>query len=724
MSPYRPTATYLTSYAAPSPRPEFQLNDFFGVLSARRNLILKVMLAVIVAAVIIALVLPRQYSSSSVVMLESRKNNIVDLSAVLSQLPNDPATLQNQIQIIISRDLATEVIARLELYNDPEFNPALVPPGPRGIFRLSFWLPQAIDANTIHDRILSNFLKHISANANGLSTAITIYASANSPKKAQDIANALAKAYVDAQVAQQTNADQGTSDWLDKRTNDLAQQLMLEQQAVQAYKARHGLNDSAPGNSLVDQQMAAINAQIVQAQSDLAEKQAAMDRVGPSAAAGNADNVSQVVSSPLISQLREQQADLARQDADLSSKYGPLHPKLQALQAQERDLNAKIQQEIGHIAGSLGNDVEAAKTHLTSLQQSLAQVERQADGQNSARVELEALQSNVDSTKAQYEAFVGRLRASEDQDTVATPESRIISSATFPLSPSAPSRALIVGASIPVALLLGVLAALLSEYAGYVRPAPVRVKKEPRPASVKVKPTRAPRPTRATAAAKIKALPPIWNGPPILAEFANAETLRAASYVVDYPASRYASAMSVLVGQFDSHEPGAAVVAVTSAQNGESKSAVAVSIARAAAQMGKKTVLIDCDPDQLAMRTMETPVEVGLYEVLTGAVPLSQALTKDSRSGAYALAMTKRPPKLSTMFCSAAMERLLQVLKGGADLVVMDCSGATAPEAGMLARLGDATLLVTRKELLNKSALARSLEALAGSAPLAIIATR
>jgi len=178
------------------------------------------------------------------------------------------------------------------------------------------------------------------------------------------------------------------------------------------------------------------------------------------------------------------------------------------------------------------------------------------------------------------------------------------------------------------------------------------------------------------------------------------------------------------VGQFDSHEPGAAVVAVTSAQNGESKSAVAVSIARAAAQMGKKTVLIDCDPDQLAMRTMETPVEVGLYEVLTGAVPLSQALTKDSRSGAYALAMTKRPPKLSTMFCSAAMERLLQVLKGGADLVVMDCSGATAPEAGMLARLGDATLLVTRKELLNKSALARSLEALAGSAPLAIIATR
>jgi len=730
MSPYRPTSTYLTRYAPPAPQPGFQLADFAGVLSARRDLILKVTLAVIAAAVVIALMLPRQYSSSAVVMLESRKNNITDLSAVLSQLPTDPATLQNQIQIITSRELASDVITHLQLYNDPEFNPVLTPPGPSEIFRLSFWLPQSGqsgdaggDTNAIHDRILGNFLRHISADANGLSTAITISANANDPKKAQDIANALAQAYVDSQVAQQKNANLGTSDWLDKRTNDLAQQLMLEQQAVQAYKARHGLNDSAPGNSLVDQQMAAINAQIVQARSDLAEKQAAMDRVGPSAAAGNADSVSQVVSSPLITQLREQQADLMRQEADLSSKYGPLHPKLQAVQAQERDLNAKIQQEIGHIAGSLGNDVEAAKTHLASLEQSLNQVERQADGQNDARVALEALQSNADSTKTQYEAFVGRLRATEDQDTVAAPESRIISSATFPLSPSAPRRWLIVGASIPLGLLLGVLAALLSEYAGYVMP--VRVKKAPRPVTVKAKPVRAPRPAKPAAApAEVKDLPPVWTGPPILAELANAERLGAASYVVDYPASRYADAMSALVSQFDSHESGAAVVAVTSAQSGESKSAVAVSIARAAAQMGKKTVLIDCDPDQMAMKAMEAPSKAGLYEVLTGAVPLSQALAKDSRSGAYALAMTRRPPKLSTMFTSAAMERLLQVLKEGADLVVLDCSRAMAPEAGMLAKLGDATLLVTRKELLNKGALSRSVEALAGSAPLGIISTR
>ena len=719
MSPYRTTSSYVTGYAPPAPPPGLSLADFLRIVETRRGLILRVALAVIVLAALVALLLPRQYSSSAVVMLDQRKNNITDLSAVLSQLPADPATLQNQIQIITSRQIATDVITKLELYNDPEFNPVIVPPGPSAMLRWNYWFPDngATDVTVIHDRILTNFLKHVSADANGLSTAVTVYATANDPKKAQSIADAVTQAYVQDQVNVRQSAGQTTSDWLDKRTNELAQQLMQEQTAVQQYKAQHGLNDSAPGNSLVDQQMAAINAQIVQTRSELAEKEAENERVGTSAAAGNAGDVSQVVASPVIVQLRSQQADLIRQEADLASKYGPLHPKLIAVQAQKRDLDAKIAQEVTRIAGSMGNDVATAQAHLNSLQASLNQVERQANGQNQSRVELQALQSNADSTKAQYEAFVGRLRQTEDQDGVAAPESRIISTATLPLAASSPKRWLIVGASIPLGFLLGLLTALSSEMFG--RFMPVRV---PRPARATI--INAPR-RRAPKAATAKALPAVWNGPPILAELANAERLGAAAYVVDHPGSRYAQAMAAIVTQFESHESGGAVVAITGAQPGESKSAVAVSIARAAAQMGRKTVLVDCDPNQLAMKAMEAPAKAGLYEVLTGTVPLSQALAKDSRTGAYALAMTRRPPKLATMFTSAAMAKLIQVLKEGADLVVLDCSRA-GPEAGMLAKLCDATLLVTRKDALGKMALSKSVALLAGAqaAPLAIIATK
>ena len=651
--------------------------------------------------------LPNQYTSTAVVMLDQRKNNVTELSAVLSQLPTDPATLQNQIQIITSRELASEVVTKLHLYDDPEFAPKLVPDGPAGLLYFNFWFPSADGGNVtlIHDRIVANFLKHVSAEANGLSTAITIYAVARTPEKAQAIADAMAQSYVADQVNAKRNANLGTSDWLDKRTNDLAQQLMMEQQAVEQYKVQHGLNDSAPGSSLVDQQLSAINAQIVQARSDLAEKQAAADRVGASAQTGDADTVSQVIASPLIVQLRTQQAELMRQEADLATKYGPLHPKLQGVQAQERDLAAKIGQEAARIADSLKNDVEAAKTHVDSLQLSLLEAERQSNGQNQSKVALQALQSNADSTKAQYEAFVGRLRATEDQDTVAAPESRIISSATLPLEASSPKRWLIVGASIPLGLLIGILAALLQERFNFTcRCAPRATYMPPRPAP--------PSCGRRCAAPRSKRRPrfprpgtdhrswPNWPMPRKWAPRPMWWIIPAAA--MPKPCRRW-SANSIL------RKPARRGGCRHRRAKARSKSAVAVSLARAAAQMGRKTVLIDCDPSQLAMKAMDAHSQSGLYEVLTGSVPLSQALAKDSRSGVYALAMTRRPPKLATMFTSAAMTRLLQVLKEGADLVVMDCSRAAAPEAGLLAKLGDATLLVTRKDLLGKSGLAKSL---------------
>ena len=231
MSPYRSPSTYVTGYVPPAPPPGFQLADFLRILDSRRGLILRVALAVIVLATAVALLLPRQYTSSAVVMLDQRKNNVTDLSAVLSQLPTDPATLQNQIQIISSREIASDVITKLQLYNDPEFNPVLAPAGPASMLRLSFWFPESAngDVALIHDQILANFLKHVSAEANGLSTAITVYASANDPKKAQAIADALTQAYVQEQVTVRQSANQGTSDWLDRRTNDLARQLMQEQ---------------------------------------------------------------------------------------------------------------------------------------------------------------------------------------------------------------------------------------------------------------------------------------------------------------------------------------------------------------------------------------------------------------------------------------------------------------------------------------------------------------
>src|ERR1700710_116877 len=117
MSPYRPPQKLMPApyaprrFAAPPyAPPTFQLADLIRMMDARRTLILRVMIGTILCALAVALVLPTTYSSSAVVMLDPRKNNVTDLSAVLSQITSDPASVQNQIQIITSRDLAASVV--------------------------------------------------------------------------------------------------------------------------------------------------------------------------------------------------------------------------------------------------------------------------------------------------------------------------------------------------------------------------------------------------------------------------------------------------------------------------------------------------------------------------------------------------------------------------------------------------------------------------------------
>jgi Mrp family chromosome partitioning ATPase len=117
----------------------------------------------------------------------------------------------------------------------------------------------------------------------------------------------------------------------------------------------------------------------------------------------------------------------------------------------------------------------------------------------------------------------------------------------------------------------------------------------------------------------------------------------------------------------------------------------------------------------------------GLYDVLTGAIPLGQTFVKDSRSDAFVLAMNKRPPNLSAMFASGQMARLISILRDGCDMVVIDCGRAGSnPDAALLARLADATVLVSRAGALYAPSLANAVRVLTGAkaAPVGLVVTK
>jgi uncharacterized protein involved in exopolysaccharide biosynthesis len=647
-----------------------QFADFVRIVRARHRLILGIAAACVAITAAILTLLPTQYSAFAEVMLEQRKNNVADASSVLSSLPTDPASVQNQIQILTSRDLASRVVDRLGLENDPEFN------------RVG-----ASDADTLHQRVVDTFLKHLNAWNEGLSTALSVSFSASTPEKAAQITNAVVDTYVQLQQETKTSATHEATNWLESRVRDLARQVQTADSAVERYKAEHDLNESAEGVPLIEQQLNALSTQLVQAKADLSQKEATLARVNTLMKSGQEADISQVVASPLIIQLRQQEADLNRTDAELETRYGPKHPKLIAAQSQKRDLEDKIAREVTRVGGSLANDVSVARVQVGTLGSALEQAERQAQAQNLLRVKLKSLEVNAASTHSIYEAFVARLRGIQDQDLLQASDARVISHAAAPNAPSSPHRTLILAASFPAGLMLGLLIALMAEYVAPISQATV--------------------------------VQDATRGVPLLAEIPGVAHARAADLVIDWPMSPFAQSIWALAYKiaYAAARGGPRTILITSPQAGEGATTIAVSLARAAAKLGRRVIVVDANLQSPSVAPLAgfRSVRNGLTEVLAGRAPLSQTLAKDPRSGALLLSPARARGDAARVLGSRQFAQLVSHLRHGCDLLLICAPPVLVHDGGthLLARHADAVMLVARADIGPRAAVGEAVNALA-----------
>ena len=653
----------------------FRFSDLVRVAAARLGLILAVATS-FVAFVVVALVLwPSSYTASTTIMLVPHNNNIAEDTSALSALPADPASIQNQIQILTSRDLAANVIARLKLYEDPEFAKAETFTGE---------YPSA-------DAVIDNFLKHVTVEAAVLSTTIVVSVKSLEPAKSARIADAIADAYLADEAQYQNGATDKQTAWLTTRISALAQQVQTDEARVQQYKAQNNINEIGDGTSLLDQQLTAVNAALVQAKSDLAQKQATYNHINTMIKAGQVADVSQVVASPLMIQLRTQEADVLRQEAQMANRYGPRNPKWLDIESQKQNLEDKVVEEATRIGGSVANDVTVSRAQVGSLTASLRNIEHQAMAQNLASVKLKALEADAVSTRTMYEAFVSRLR--QTQGAAQEPDARIISRAEVPVVPSSPKRTLIAAASIPAGLLIGLLFALLAERATPAYPPQI------------VRDIRQP----AYAAAPLS--DPL-RGLPVLGEIPDYPSLRAADLILDRPGEDYARSVDRILARIAPQRGRGKIVALTAPDRGEGKTALAMSLARDAAKRGLRTIVIDADLQwpKVAFAAGVGSLPSGLQDVLSGAAPLSQSMASDPRSAVKILSPAYSRTSIAAL-PAQGLSDLIAYLRQACDLVIIDCAPAIGDTRQFLA-LADATLMLVRWQATPRADVSQALDML------------
>lgn len=149
---------------------------------------------------------------------------------------------------------------------------------------------------------------------------------------------------------------------------------------------------------------------------------------------------------------------------------------------------------------------------------------------------------------------------------------------------------------------------------------------------------------------------------------------------------------------------------VTSAEPGEGKSTVSVSLARALAEAGEPVVLIDADLRRPTVaKKFKIDSKVGLTQVLAGQVELADAVRQFEDTQLFILPAGRIPPNPSELLGSDKMRQLITELSGEFTVIIDVPPVLPVTDAPLLSTAVDGVVVVgtvgkTRKENLAEAA--------------------
>lgn len=637
---------------------------------------------------------PPTYTATTRVLIDEGMNKIVDeVSATPVNMQTDAAIL-SQIEIIKSARLASVIVDKQKLDQNPAF---MDPPrsllsriagygrGILGIFRsrpdtasgaaeTSEAQRKAAADALRKEQAVAQLQANVMAERMGRSYVISIGYRSTDPQ----LAAAITKAYADAFVADQLDASFDATEkaavWLQGRLDELRTSSQAAALEVEKFRAENGLT-AARGETIAEQQLSDLNAQLILAQADTAKAKARYDQYraivdsGPEAAVSNSTLSAEVAGNPVISELKKRYASVSKREQEIASGFGPNHPQAAALRKEQTELANQIFRELSQLAETFRNEFEVAQSRETALRNSVSEATGQNSSANQAQVRLRELQQQATALSTLYQTFLSRYEEASQQRSFPIAKVRVISEATLPRSASSPRTSLVLGFSLVLGLMMGAAFGALNEFnerffrtaedvrerlglkfLGYL---PLLGGDDRKP----------PRPDGKDAGSQ-----------PLSPAAERRARMRAA---VDAPASMFAETLrsAKIASDVVLQDVPAKVIGVISMLPGEGKSTVAANFAGLLASNGVKTLLIDGDLRNPGLsRALGIDAERGLVEAVVGDQGWQSVARVDRQSKlAIVPAVVRgRFSHTSELLSSAAMRRFIDDAKGTFEYIVVD----------------------------------------------------
>jgi exopolysaccharide transport family protein len=654
--------------------------EYWRTLRKRKWAILAFALMVTLVAGVIAFVSTPIYEAKTTLLIETNKQKVVTIEDVYGGVGASREYFQTQVEIIKSREVALKTIAKLKLYDNPEFDPRAPKKGLNAwIERIGFATkeePREWNETTLAEAALGKFTGNLTIEPIRLSQLVVVRFISSDAALAARVTNAVAQTFIENDLDARYQMTRTASAWLQERLAGLKTKLDQSEQVLQSYREKQGIvNIKEAAQSGVGQQIEQIQTRLIEASTRRAEIEATYRIVKDAASAGDLASQPAVLNSGQVADAKRQATEAARKLADVSQRYGKEHPKYLQADSDAKAANDNLQRQVDLVVAGINHEYERAKSTEKMLQGALGAARGSVQNINRKEFELGVFERDVDSNRQMYDMFLKRAKETNVAGDLQTTVARVVDTAAVPTVPIKPKKILIVSVALFAGLLIGVMIALLMDVLDNT--------------------------IKSTQDVESRLKQPLLTVMPMLTK---KEAMRSTSghLIVDAPNSLYSEAIrtartGVLLSSVDVQTR---VLLVTSSVPGEGKTTFSSNLALAHS-FTQRTLLIDADmrrPSVAKAHGLEANA-VGLSELVAGTAQVSECLQPVKDSKLMILGSGAIPPNPLELLHSERFALTLELLGKSFDTIVIDSPPVElVSDALVLAARASGVIFVTKAQ--------------------------
>lgn len=658
-----------TNVALSPAKEDLVLTDLWLIVRKRRILLASTAIGAALLAGALGLYRGKMYTATGEIQIQpgSAADLKQSISSVLSGGSQLDVVIESDSRILMSEKLLTTVARTLKL-------------------------PGNLDDPGQRSAVIGNLRGHLTIARVPRTQMITISYVSPSPKLSADIVNALESEFIKNNfVAHYSNTQQVTN-WLTGQIDDLRAIVQDSQDKMVDLQKKLGISALDPSHSMIVQEISNLE----KGASDATEQRVleeARYRILQSLPSDRIQDgptpVSMDGTGGLLENLRSQRANAAAELARQQPLYGPNYPTVKQLNGQIKAFDREIARQESAVINKARDAYGIAHDAEDQAKGVLNTRVRELYGQRDDIVKYELLTEEYESNRHMYESILARLREAAVDAGLDSADISVVDLASVPTGASSMSPMTMAELGLVFGLFAGLALALLLERMD------TRMRDSKQIQDLLGVPAIAivPQTNWKTKGAE----PDAASGPEILwdARSSFAESMRVFRTSI----------------QLSSTSRESRVIAITSCQPGEGKSTLAMNLAAALAQGGKKVVLVDTDMRRPSVYwRLGLSDRKGLSEFLTGLEPLDGVIqTHKTLTSLDVIPSGICPPLPADLLASDQMKKFVDVLRARYEYVIFDSPPAlSVTDPLIVASLADGLVLVIRQGYCTRAMLARA----------------